>query len=349
MRKILLNMLMGVAVLFAASNLYGQIIPEKNYDVTGVQTKDLPDKPKKLYLKNFKVFYQMIAEAEKTNYGGRQLGGGSYTGDATARLAVGVEGIEPEDLQSLTDEIYTRYVDNLKSLGYEIVTNDDLGNPEFFEDWEILQGPRINEAQVKGSLMVVPSGYSYYVKGVNKKGKEKTGGFMAGVTGDATGFGSAIYGPVAKLSKDIDDVMVVEVVINIPSIWLDPKTKLGGAKVKGGPYLRLQNGRATYVSGESSKPGAPYADTGVEVILTKEVPINGVFKSEEFKAVADKSRTSVPSYGAFFTVDNTTMELTNTIECDAEIYKEEVGKTINAFLDLSLEKLKLGLQGEKVK
>jgi hypothetical protein len=87
----------------------------------------------------------------------------------------------------------------------------------------------------------------------------------------------------------------------------------------------------------------------LEITVTKEIPINGVFKAEKFKTVATQSRTTTPDYAMFFTVDNTSVDITNTIECEADVYKEQVGNTINAFLDLSLEKLKLGLQGEKVK
>lgn len=88
-----LFVLLAIPVLSEA-----QMIPEKKINVIQVKSKNFNEAPKKVFIKNFKVYYQMIAEAEKTIYGGRQLGGGSYTGNATARLAVGVEGVNAEDL-----------------------------------------------------------------------------------------------------------------------------------------------------------------------------------------------------------------------------------------------------------
>ena len=296
----------------------------------------------------------MIAEAEKTVYGGRQFGGGSYTGDATAKLAVGVEGLNPEDLQSLTDQIYDNYVSKLEGLGMQVVSARDVSGIPFYAEHTKLDGPRINQEQVKGSLMVVPTKFSYHVQKVTKKGKEKSGGLMGAVTrvngAQAQDFTSALYHKgLPKVSKDLDDAIVVDIAINVPSIYLDPKSKLGTAKVKGGPYLRVQNARATYASGKGNKPGAAYPETAVEVLLNQPLVINGVFKGEEFKAVATKSRTTVPSYATFFTVEDKTVELTNTIECDAAVYKEKVSYAVNVFLNASLDKFSAGLSGEKVK
>ena len=351
MKKAIL-FLIGFIFLISLS-VSGQEFNKKNLQITEVKSKNFPNAPKKVYINNFKIYYQMIAEAEKTTYGGRQFGGGSYTGDATARLAVGVEGIEPEDLQQLTDEIYNYYVDQLKNLGYEVGSARTIDNVEFYADHQKLDGPRINQEQIKGSLMVVPTGFSYHVKKVTKKGKEKSGGFMSAVTGvngaAATEFITALYHKgLPKISKDLDDMVVVDVALNVPSIYLDPKSKLGTAKVKGGAYLRLQNARVTFVSGKGNKPGAAYPETALELNLTDPIQINGVFKEEEFKAVANKQRTAIPDYGIFFVTD-TEVALTNTIACESEAYKTEVGKTVKSFLNESITKLSMGLSGEKVK
>lgn len=326
-----------------------QNITDKEYRVLSIKSKDMATAPKKVYIKNFKIFYQMIAEAEKTSYGGRQLGGGSYTGNATARLAVGVEGVDPADLQEMTNKLYSDYVSKLEALGLEVISVDQLPTNEFFQEWELKEGPRINEDQIKGSLMVIPEGFSYYVKGVNKKGKEKTGAFMAGVSKDAGGFLTSTSGPVPKLSDEIDDIIIVEVAMNVPAIYLDPKTNFGAAKVKGGAYLRLQQAKASYVSGKLKKPGVAYPATAVELTLTKPIPLPAVFGEQNFKSVATKSRTTTPSYAAFFTVENKTVDLQNTIKCKSEDYTREVSNVITEYLDISLEKLSQAMAGEKVK
>lgn len=345
MKKILVIVLCLIWTLDGMS----QLIPEKNVSITQMDSKKFEDAPKKIYIKNFKIFYQMIAEAEKTVYGGRQIGGGSYTGNATAKLAVGVEGVEPENLQQLTNSIYNEYVEKLKGLGLEIVTSKDLPATEFFQDWELIEGPVVNEEQIKGSLMVIPEGFSYYIKGISRKGKEKTGGFMAGVTGDEGGFTSGLYGPVPKLAKELDDMMIVEVVLSVPSIYLDPKSQLGTAKIKGGAYLRLEQGRVTYVSGESNKPGVAAPEAGFEMIVSKPIMITGVFGEQNFKSTASKARTSTPSYAGFFTVENTSVNITNSIKCKSEDYTTNVGNVLKEYLDISVQKLNTGMSGDKVK
>ena len=343
-----------VLALLLSLSISAQELGKKSLSVVGFKAQNLADAPQKVYINNFKIYYQMIAEAEKTVYGGRQFGGGSYTGNATAKLAVGVEGLSPEDLQSLTDQIYSNYVSKLESLGLEVSSARDVSGIPFYAEHTKLDGPRINQEQVPGSLMVVPTDFSYHVQKVTKKGKEKSGGLMGAVTrvngSSAQDFTSALYHKgLPKISKDLENTIVVDVAINVPSIYLDPKSKLGTAKVKGGPYLRVQNARATYASGKGNKPGAAYPETAVEVILNEPLVINGVFEGEEFKAVATKSRTTVPSYASFFTVEDKTVELTNTIECDASTYKEKVSNAVHVFLDASLDKFSSGLSGEKVK
>ncbi|MBZ0245403.1 MAG: hypothetical protein K8H85_05625 [Cyclobacteriaceae bacterium] len=343
-----------VAVLIAlifSLEMNAQMITDKMVDIGQMQSKDLNKAPKKMFIKNFKVYYQMIAEAEKTIQGGRQFGGGSYTGDATARLAVGVEGIEPEQLQQLTNRLYNDYVAKLKNLGMEVYTSKDYTNLESFEGDELLDGPRINEEQIEGSLMVVPDGFSYYVKRVTKKGKEK-GGFMSNMASNeaASEFSSSLaFKGLPKLSMELDDMIVVDVAVNVPSMYMDKKAALGTVKIKGGAYLRIENARATYASGKLKKPGVATPDKYIELMLKEPIKINGVFAEQEFKSQAKKQTTSVPSYSSYFSVGNSKMELSNTIKCNSEDYTREVGKAVTEFLDFSIDKLKVGLNGEKVK
>ncbi len=336
-------------LVFTTLMVTGQEISEKNVNLLQMKSKDFAKAPKKVFIKNFKIYYQMIAEAEKTIQGGRQLGGGSYTGDATARLAVGVEGVGAEDLQELTNSLYNEYVAKLKGMGLEIFTSSDFPNLEFFAEQQILNGPRINEEQIRGSLMVVPDGFSYYVNKVTKKGKEK-GSLLTNIQGSYGDFGSAIYHKgLPKVSKELDDMIVVDVTINVPSIYLDPKSALGTVKIKGGAYLRLENARATYVSGKMKSPGAATPERAIEYTLKKAVPIPEVFGQQDFKSQATKQTTSVPSYASFFTVQNSSMSLSNTIKCEASVYKKEVEDIVSEFLDGSLDKLETGLSGQKVK
>lgn len=334
MKAILITLLV---FLFQFS--FAQYVPDKLLGGFDVKAKKMAEAPKKVYLNSFKIYYQMIAEVEKTSYGGRQFGGGSYTGDATARMAVGVQGVSPDQLQALTNQLYTKMVTDLESLGLEVLTATDIPSIEYFNEWTTIEGPNINEEQVRGHLMVVPEGYAYNVKKITKKGKEKGKGVLGVQT---------MYAGGPKISSQLEDAIVADVEIHVPSLWLDASSKLGTAKVKGGSYLRLATAsKVDFVYGKLKKPGAPQPKAYIGTTLKKEVPINGVFDGEKFKAVATKSRTTVPDYAAFFTVEDREVSLTNYAECDGEVYRERVEQTVSEFMDISLNKLSKSLKGEK--
>ena len=337
-----------IILCLMTSVVYGQEFTKKNLQLSELKSKSLGDAPKKVFIKSFKIYFQMIAEAETTSRGGRQIGG-NYVGDATARMAVGVEGVDPIHLQNMTNELYDYYIGELESKGFEVFTADNLQSTEYFEDWTKIDGPTINEEQIKGSLMVIPEGYAYFVKKITKKGKEKTGAFMSGLTGDDGSFSSSIYGPNPKLSDELEDMFVVEVSFNIPSIWLASNNKFGSAKIKGGPNLKMAQAKISYISGKANKPGVAMPEAAAEILLKEAIPVDGVFKEEKFKSVATRSHTYVPSYASYFTVEDRSVEVTNTIECDPEVYQSEVKKPIKGFMDKSLELLQTGLDGEKVK
>ena len=50
-----------------------------------------------------------------------------FRGDATARLALAIKGIEESDLQEMTDKLYSDYVAKLEGAGFEIISPDEAG------------------------------------------------------------------------------------------------------------------------------------------------------------------------------------------------------------------------------
>lgn len=329
MKTILLSILLGLSMA-----LHAQSIDQKK-DIKDYSTKAklMAKAPKKVYIRTFKVYYQMIAEAEKTKTGGRQIGGGSYKGNATARMAVGVKGVEVDALQELTNKLYNEFTASLKADGLEVLTSEDIPNIEYFDGWSLVKGPHINQEQYPGFLMIVPNNYSYFVRKVTSKGKEKTGG--------------TYQDKAYKISDQLDDKIVADVEYKIPSIWLDASAKLGTAKVKGGGYLRISpESKVNFQSGRFNKASA-FPKTSTILKLKNDIPINGVFSGEKFKAVATQSRTNVPSYATFFTVDNTKVQITNYIECKQDTYISKVYEAMHNYMDICLEKFKNSLHGEK--
>lgn len=327
--------LLGLVLLFAGITLSAQDIELKNLYTVNTAPKKMEDAPAKVYIRSFKVYYQMIAEAEKTNHGGRQFGGGAYKGDATARMCVAVKGVDPEQLQQLTNDLYNQFVAQLKAENLEVYTADEIPAIEFYEGWEKITGPHINEEQLKGYLMVAPANYSYYVKRVTEKGKEK----------------DTFIDKAYKVSEELEDMIVADVNINVASLWLDASAKLGSAKVKGGPFLRIAPGSTIkFQSGRLNKLNAAPL-TASMVLVKKPLVINGVFEAEKFKVVADKQTTTLSSfsYAPFFTVNDVSLDVTNYAECDGVVYIEKVSNHSQQFMQQGLEQFKAHRKGEKYK
>ncbi len=322
--------------LLGSTIAFGQNIdPKKDLKDISTKPKLMSKAPKKVFIRSFKLYFQMIDEAENTKSGGYQLGG-NYKGSAKARLAVGVKGIDAEALQQLTNRLYNDYIDRLKAEGLEIYTASNLPKIDYFDGWDIISGPHINEEQLRGYLMVVPGGFSYFVKKVTGKGKEKTGG--------------AYQDKAYKISKQLNDMIVADVEIIVPSIWLKSSSstlaQAGGAKVKGGPYLRLSmNSFIKYQSGQFKINAWP--QTSSILTLKKDIPIEGVFADQKFKSTASQDFVYVPGYVDYFTVENRKVNVTNYIECDQETYVSKVGEAIQNYMDITFTKFSNALKGIK--
>ncbi|MCH5715386.1 hypothetical protein [Niabella hibiscisoli] len=172
-------------------------------------------KSNRLYIASFTVNYQVYNEKEDFKQGGSMLGGG-YKGDAKSSLSVGLENITEAGVQSITDRLYQAFVSQLKAKGIDIITADEAGKTETYSDFIKMSGGKINEAQFPGMLASSPAGYEYFVKKVEKSGKEKTGGFLNNP--------AFVH---AKLSKDLNDATIAD--IDLFVLFVQDKDAWGGA------------------------------------------------------------------------------------------------------------------------
>ena len=153
------------------------------------------------------------------------------------------------------------------------------------------------------------------------------------------------------MSEELEDMLVADVNINVATLWLDASAKLGSAKVKGGPFLRIAPGSAIkFQSGRLNKLNAAPL-TASMVLIKKPLVINGVFEAEKFKVVADKQSTNISSfsYAPFFTVNDVSLDVTNYAECDGSVFIEKVGDNARQFMQQGLEQFKSHRKGEKYK
>jgi len=334
-----------VFVLVFGQSYSQDIVTEKDVKTTYVKKKLMKEAPKKVFINTFKVYYQLIDSQSETKKGGRQVGGGAYKGDATATLAVGIKGVELNTLQEITNDFYNKLIADLEADGLEVFTAKTIKKIDYYQDHIILEGPNMNQEQLEGYVMVAPEGYSYFVKGISKKGKEKKKFKLVNTN--------------YKVSKQLDDMIVVDVTIVIPSIWLKEGVNLAGAKVKGGADLKLAQSEIkttnfvkqtqiiteiSFVSGKDKVAAMPA--TSVSSALKKDVEISGVFSDEKFKSVANKDLDNTAEYGNIFEVDNRTVKVTNYIECENDVYKAKVSQAIEELMNISYTNFRAVLKGK---
>ncbi len=89
------------------------------------QIKNEPSK--KVFISAFRVTFLTNTSASATAYGG--LDGDKKP--VTAKVKMGITGLDNSKLQRMTDELYTLYVNDLKGLGYEVLIPETLGNTDF--------------------------------------------------------------------------------------------------------------------------------------------------------------------------------------------------------------------------
>jgi len=190
--------------------------------------------PKKIYINSFNVNYEIYKEAVDHKVGGNGGRIGGVTGNATARAAVGLDGIDADKMMEKTNQLFKEFKDRLISEGYEIIEADEAGKTEVLKDWEKVSGPYMQEIY-DGVITCAPDDYQFYFRGLNKKGKPKQGFF---------GYGNII----TKLSKQLGNATIVNVNMYVMfsesgNDWMKGKA----AKVKIKTNLRLANDYAIVV------------------------------------------------------------------------------------------------------
>lgn len=336
MRKVLLTIAIACCAILAAA----QDPSIEIKDISGFGQKKFRGAPKKVYISQFRVNYQLLYSQTETAEGGRTLGGG-YRGEAKAGLTMAVQGIEAADLMQITDKLYADFVSGLTNAGYELLSADDAAKAKNYQGWERKAGGTLNESQYPGYITAIPTGYEYFVKKTNESGREKTG------FGDNT----------LKVSNDIG-APVIRVNLVIPFVE-DAESHgskalgkvVGGlAKVVLRPYLRLEKDPVATAGGFSTDAAQTKVTYGFmegmgtqaisNLCLKSSIDIPGIFEDKKYKAVesADQDLWGT-SYGALtiFNVSDVYLKKTQPLPCDAAKYKQGVGEAAGSYLKATLD------------
>ncbi|RCH55437.1 hypothetical protein DJ568_05960 [Mucilaginibacter hurinus] len=340
MKKLLSMALLAVWSVSIQAQTLGEFKPKDTSYGIG-KTKNAT----RLYISNFSVSYQIYNERQKFKQGGYQLGGGQK-GDAHAEASIGLAGLTDADIQQVTDKLYQDFVDQIKAAGLTLVSADEAGRIETYQDYVKLQGGTLNYAQFPGTVTTVPTGYEHYVKKVDESGKTKSGGFL--------GNAGMLY---PKLSKQLDNAIIADV--NIYVMFVEDKNTFqgDGAKVKITTNLRIADQEAIMMSDHKSAirfkgqnsvtaissavtfahgkmgMGATSMYTG---ILGKPLTIGGVIEDTKVTSFA-RGKTDMVGvktvYGKYFNTEDRSNEATKVVEVDGKKYADGVYAAAKKFID----------------
>ena len=332
--------LLLLAAIPAGAQTLGEFKPdETSYGLSKIKK----DANKRIYISGFEVNFQIYNEKEKFKQGGSMLGGG-MKGDAKSEVSIGLEGLDEQTVQQITDQLYADYMAKLKGAGMTILTADEAGKTEKYSGFQRMRGGKISMAEIPGVMTATPTNFEYYVKGVDKDGKSKKGGFLGNEASLFPG-----------LSRDLGDAIIGNVDITVLFVSDQNAFQGNGAKIKVKTNLRLV-GQETIIMTDDSAikfkgqntmtpvsstvafyhgkmgAGSTSAYTGT---LKKPVSIMGIVDDETITAYAAGGMSSgTPTiYGTFYSVRNGNTSNAKVIKVDPNRYREGVYAAAKKFLE----------------
>jgi hypothetical protein len=319
------------------TTLQSQSITEKDVDGFGsFKAKQFKNAPKKIYINSFNVYFQVFGNARAGTSGGEMLG--TVKGATNVAMGVFLDGVDNSDFLEITNNVYERYVQNLKALGYEIITADEAGKTEELNGWIRKEGGQINSAQSLGFVKVTPANYAYYVIGEKNSGKEKKG----------------VFANTGVLSKELGDAVIADV--NMTFYFVQMKTYdnefIGYSKVSGKPNFHMPRllgdvknqvlTSANYAFGKNLTATEAAVHTTIKKGIWSDKP---VFDADiKFKESAAAGSKPIPDYASVIFVNNANLKASHYMPCDPALYKQETERMMNEFLDISLTRLSANLE-----
>ena len=340
MKKIII-----ITLLLFSTNCFAQQVGKVEIKkLSGFGMKKFNKAPKKVFIQDFHISYQMLFDQVEIAKGGREAGGG-MRGNAKAQLVLGVQGVNEADLQEMTDKLYADYVSKLKSKGFEIVGAESVASNPRFEGWQLVEGGTPSKSQFPGYVSTSPTNTKYLVKKISKQGKAKA---------------KSIFDNGMGTSKDLGGIIVVRVNVIIPFMQDSEsqgsraltKTFGGVAKIIARPKLSIIENTSVETKGAlgkkivllntsslfAFKEGLKNQAT-LNMVPKKKIEIKGVFEDKKYKAIESASQDLWGSnYGAVsvFNVSDNVKTKMQAVPCDVKKYKKGVLEGAGKYLDKSL-------------
>ena len=322
-----------VPLFFINTGTFSQRLGDFKPAVTKFETKNFSDSNKRIFISEFNVHFQIFNEIMDFKQGGKMFHKG-VKGNATAEIAVGLGGVSEEALIKTTDKLYTEFVNNLQSKGFNLVSIQEASITDVYSDWSQQAGGTVRKSLIPGLVSVSPNNYNYYIERNNKGNEKKKKGPLAMVGANSHN---------NMLSHQLDDAVVTTVNLYIIFSEYGSTFNPGGAGVKIKPNLRLTdyyaimnkkekkgfvqfkgaqsvdrvNSQVAFISGKRGmNPKASFTGT-----LKKPLEINGIVNEDKIKSFARGGFDNVGTSNAFYTIysaDSKNAKELKNLEVDGE-------------------------------
>lgn len=306
---------------FFLSHVFAQEVTIKDVDsFNSYGQKKFHKAPKKVYIGSFKVYYQAyISDQHKHN---KHRKSPEHAYEAT------LLGVDVDDFQLITDDLYSYFVDTLTQSGFDIIPFDSVQHLDYFKNWDLHTGGEITHSHIEGYLLSRPDGYTHYEHKDNQK--------------------LSFVDNWAHLSKALDSAIVIDVEFVIPFVHTKhSKTGYGGHTINDAHLeVNLAPEVGEHVANASGHSeikiifGNPY---GVGVIgdidykLKHSVVLNDVLEST---TLVPKEDGVMPKYyGLVFNTDQQLEDITHHAKTNAVQYRSHAVSVMKSFSRLALSEL----------
>ncbi|WP_338376280.1 hypothetical protein [uncultured Flavobacterium sp.] len=305
-------------------------------------TKQLKNKPKKVFVNDFVIHFQFYNQKEKTSKGG--MLNNVLKGDAKSKLFLGLDNLTEQNFKEITDSIFSQFKSEFIADGYEFIDGKQYENTDAFKGRERQENVAVEYDIFPGVASVRPSNYPFYSSNEN--------------------FIKMNYG--SKLSKDLDDAVVANVELFV--FFIEDKNSWAqrnkSANIKVETQLRivaydhikainekkvsklqaLTIGKKKQVDifaqsqiditcGRNPIGGSP--DVSYIGNIKNDIVIEGALETQTIKSEAKNDEDYIgteTAFGKVYRAQNVTVENSLILPVDVEKYKAGVIKGGNAFL-----------------
>lgn len=312
-------------------------------------TKQLKNKPKKVFVNDFVIHFQFYNQKEKTSKGG--MLNNVLKGDAKSKLFLGLDNLTENDFTQITDSIFSQFKSEFIANGYEFIDGKQYENTDAFKGRERQENVAVAYDIFPGVASVHPSNYPFYSSNEN--------------------FLKMNYG--SKLSKDLDDAVVANVELFV--FFIEDKNSWAqrnkSANIKVETQLRIvayDNVKAVnekqvsklqaLTIGKKKQVDIP-AQSQIDITcgrnpiggspdvsyignIKNDITIDGALTTQTIKSEANNDEDYIgteTAFGKVYRAQNITVENSYILPVDVQKYRAGVIKGGNAFLKTHIDEI----------